>query len=73
VWNGKNGEYFYMENDIMMAAKEADAPVPFTITAEDAKGAILAKGEVSFDANAQTMYLIVTSDGRIVEETIYEG
>lgn len=69
----ESGEYFYMDNDIMMVSKDADAPVPFTITAEGAKGTIVAEGEFSFDANAQTMYLIFTSDGRIVEETIYEG
>lgn len=69
----ESGEYFYMDNDIMIASKEADAPVPFTVTAEDPEGTILAEGEFSFDANVQTMDLIVTGDGRIVEETIYEG
>ena len=67
------GEFFFMDNDIMIASKEAAAPVPFTITVKDAAGNVAALGEFSFDANVERMYLIVTPDGRIMEETGYEG
>ena len=48
-----SGEYCFMDNDIMMASKEADTPVPFTITVKDASGAVMASGEFSFDANME--------------------
>ena len=57
----------------MIASKEADTPVPFTITAKDAAGNVVASGEFSFDANIEKMYLIVTSDNIIVEEKDYEN
>ena len=56
----------------MIASKEADAPVPFTITAKNADGTEVAFGEFAFDANMEKMYLIVTSDGRILEDKDYE-
>ena len=62
-----------MDNDIMIVSKEAGAPVPFSLTAKDADGRIVASGEFSFDANAEKMYLTVTLDGRIVEDKDYEG
>ena len=68
-----SGAYCYMDNDIMIASKEADAPVPFTIMAKDAAGNVVASGEFSFDANIEKMYLIVTSDNIIVEEKDYEN
>ena len=67
-----SGKYFFMDNDIMIASKEADAPVPFTITAKNADGTEVAFGEFAFDANMEKMYLIVTSDGRILEDKDYE-
>ncbi len=63
------GEYCFMDNDIMMAAKDADAPVPFTITVKDMDGRIVASGKFSFDANMEKLYLTVTADGRILEDT----
>ena len=57
----------------MIAFKEAGAPVPFSITAKDADGRVLASGEFSFDATAEKMYLTVTADGRIGEDNEYEG
>ena len=39
-----------MDNDIMIASKEAGAPIPFTVTVKDANGAVTAPGEFSFDA-----------------------
>ena len=48
-----SGEYCFMDNDIMMASKEADASVPFTITVKDADGTVVASGEFSFDANME--------------------
>ena len=69
----ESGEYCFMDNDIMMVSKDMDAPVPFSITVKDADGTVVASGEFSFDANMEKMYLIVTSDGRIVEDKDYEG
>ena len=68
-----SGAYFFMDHGIMMASKDAGAPVPFTVTAKDADGNVLASGKFSFDANVEKMYLTVTADGRIVEEKDYEG
>ena len=69
----ESGEYIFMDNDIMIASKNAGAPVPFSITAKDADGRIVASGEFSFDATAEKMYLTVTADGRIMEDKDYEG
>lgn len=69
----ESGEYIFMNNDIMIASKNTGAPVPFLITAKDGDGHIVASGEFNFDANAEKMYLIVTADGRIVEDKEYEG
>ena len=69
----ESGEYIFMDNDIMIASKEAGAPVPFIITAKDADGRIVASGEFSFDATAEKMYLTDTADGRIMENKDYEG
>ena len=68
-----SGEYCILDNSIMMASKEADAPVPFTITVKDADETVVAFGEFTFDANMEKMYLTVTSDGRIVENKDHEG
>ena len=62
-----------MDNDIMIVSKNAGAPVPFTVTAKDADGNVVASGAFSFDATAEKMYLTVTADGRIVEDKDYEG
>ena len=64
-----SGEYLFMDNDIMIVSKEADHPIPFTITAKDAEGVVVATGEFSFDANTEKLYLTVTADGRITEDT----
>ena len=69
----ESSEYFFLDNDIMMVSKEADAPVPFTITVKDAEGKVTASGEFSFDAGMEKMYLTVTEDGRIVEDQDHEG
>lgn len=68
-----SGAYFFMDHGIMMASKDAGAPVPFTVTAKGADGTAVASGEFSFDANVEKMYLTVTADGRIVEGNGYEG
>ena len=67
-----SGEYCFIKNDIMTAAKEADGPVPFTITVKDEAGTQVAAGEFSFDASVERMYLTVTADGEIVEDTVGE-
>lgn len=68
----ESGKYIFLDNDIMIVSKEADAPVPFTITAKNSGGAVVASGKFAFDANMEKMYLLVTSDGRIEEVTIHE-
>ena len=57
----------------MIASKEADASVPFTITVKDADGTVVASEEFSFDANMEKMYLTVTADNKIIEDKNYEG
>ena len=69
----ESGAYLFVDNDIMIVSKEADAPVSFTITVKDADGTAVASGEFSIDANQEKMYLTVTADGRIMEEKDYEG
>ena len=69
----ESGAYIFVDNDIMIASKEADAPVSFTITVKDADGTAVASGEFSFDTNQEKMYLTVTADGRIVEDKDDEG
>ena len=64
----ESGTYIFMDNDIMTASMKTGAPAPFTITAKDANGHIVATGEFLFDAAAEKMYLTVTEDGRIVED-----
>ena len=68
-----SGTYCFMDNDIMMASKDAGAPVPFTLTVKDGAGAVTASGTFSFDAGMEKMYLTVTRDGRIVEDKDNEG
>ena len=52
----------------MMAAKDAEAPVPFTITAKGKDETVLATRELHFDAGKEKMFLTVTVDGQIVED-----
>ena len=56
----------------MIASKEADASVPFTITEKDTAGTEVASGEFSFDASMEKMYLTVTTDNKILEDKDYE-
>lgn len=69
----ESGEYIFMDSDIMAASKEANVSIPFTITAKAADGCVVASGEFSFDADMENLYLIVTADGRIMEDKDYEG
>lgn len=62
------GEYIFMDNDIMMVAKGAEAPIPFTIAAQGADGPFLAVGEFQFEADKEKMFLTITADGRIEED-----
>ena len=64
----ESGKYVFMDNDIMMAAKDAEAPVPFSITAKGKDGTVLTTRELHFDADKEKMYLTVTADGQIVED-----
>ena len=68
----ESGEYIFMDNDIMIASKEADASVPFIITVKDTAGTEVASGVFSFDASMEKMYLTVTTDNKILEDKDYE-
>lgn len=67
AWEG--GEYIFMDNDIMYISKDAGAPVLFSITAKQKDGKVVASGNFSFDANQEKMYLTITADGTIVDDT----
>ena len=69
----ESGAYIFMDNDIMIVSKEAGTPVPFSLIAKDADGRIVASGEFSFDADMEKPYLIITADGRIMEDKDDEG
>ena len=61
----ESGDYYFMNNDIMIASKEVGAPVPFNITIKDANKNVVASGDFSFDASVEKMYLTFTADGKI--------
>ena len=65
----ESGEYLFMNNDIIYVAKETEAPVPFTLTVYAEEDTVLASEEFDFDVGTEKMYLTVTEDGRIVEES----
>lgn len=65
----ESGEYLFMNNDIIYVAKETDAPVPFTITVYAEDDTVVASQEFYFDVGTEKMYLTVTEDGRIEEES----
>lgn len=65
----ESGEYLFMNNDIIYVAKETEAPVPFTLTVYAEDDTVLASEEFDFDVGTEKMYLTVTEDGRIVEES----
>ena len=56
----------------MIASKEADASVPFTIAVKDTAGTEVASGQFSFDASIEKMYLAVTAGNKIVKDKDYE-
>ncbi len=56
----------------MIASKEADASVPFTIAVKDTAGTEVASGQFSFDASIEKMYLTVTAGNKIVDDKDYE-
>ncbi len=69
----ESGRYIFMDNDIMQAAKEADVPVPFTVTAWREDGNALAAESFYFDASMEKLYLTVTADGMIQEDDNERG
>lgn len=64
----ESGKFVYMDNDIVYAVKDAEKPVPFTLTVKNEDGSVFASGDFVFEVNVEKMYLTVTSDGRIIEE-----
>lgn len=62
----EQGEYLYVDNDIMAVSMEAGAPVPFTVTAKAADGAVIASGSFFFDASMEKLYLTLTPEGEFV-------
>ena len=65
----ESGEHLFMNNDIIYVAKETEAPVPFTLTVYAEDDTVVVSEEFDFDAGTEKMYLTVTEDGRIVEES----
>lgn len=63
----ESGEFQYLDSDIIQIAKDAEAPVPFTLTVMDGGGSVTASGRFLFDAGQENLYLTVTADGRILE------
>ena len=61
----ESGDYYFINNDIMIASKEVGASVPFSIMIKDANKNVVASGDFSFDASIQKMYLTFTADGKI--------
>ena len=64
----EQGEYLYIDNDIMTVSMEAGVPVPFTVTAKAADGTVLAAGTFFFDAGMEKMYLTITPEGEFLED-----
>lgn len=65
----ESGDHLFMNNDIIYVAKETEAPVPFTLTVYAEDDTVVASEEFDFDVGTEKMYLTVTEDGRIVEES----
>ena len=65
----ESGNYLFMNNDIIYVAKETEGPVPFTLTVYAEDDTVVVSEEFDFDAGTEKMYLTVTEDGRIVEES----
>ena len=65
----ESGDYLFMNNDIIYVSKETEAPVPFTLTVYAEDDTVVASKDLSFHVGTEKMYLTVTEDGRIVEES----
>ena len=68
---GESGKYVFMDNDIMMAAKDAEAPVPFTITAKGKDGTVLAARELHFDADKENQVDLTKSRNLIIAAVMF--
>ncbi|MCI7130212.1 MAG: hypothetical protein MSA09_06600 [Lachnospiraceae bacterium] len=68
----ESGDHLFMNNDIIYVAKETEAPVPFILTVYTEDDTVVAYEEFNFDTGTEKMYLTVTEDGRIVEESADE-
>ncbi|MDD6466648.1 MAG: hypothetical protein PUF50_00500 [Erysipelotrichaceae bacterium] len=62
------GVYHFIDNDIMMVSKDLETVIPFTISVKDADGKELVSQDFSFDASKGNMYLLVTAEGKIMED-----
>ncbi|MBO5278529.1 MAG: hypothetical protein J6B06_03435 [Lachnospiraceae bacterium] len=65
----ESGEFFYADTGIEQIAKEKNAPVDFTVQVKTTKGEIFATGDFTYDNADTQIFLCVTEDGRIVEQT----
>lgn len=61
------GEYIYMDNDIY--ADAVGMPIPFTVSAMKADGSVFANGSFTYDPEFGKMYLTVTVDGNIADNS----
>ena len=63
----ESGQFLFMDNDIMMVAKDTGAPVPFIVTVRGADGTVLAEGNFQFEVEQEKLFLTFTADGKIEE------
>ena len=66
----ESGQFLFMDNDIMMVAKDTGAPVPFIVTVRGADGTVLAEGNFQFEVEQEKLFLTFTADGKIEETYI---
>ncbi len=67
----ESGVYLFVENDIAFASKKTGKPIPFTLVVTKNDGSVFASGTFVYDYNetAEKMYLTVTADGQIFDDT----
>lgn len=67
----ESGVYLFVENDIAFASKKTGKPIPFTLVVTKNDGSVFASGTFAYDYNeaAEKMYLTVTADGQIFDDT----
>lgn len=62
------GSCIFIENDIMLLAKETGKPVPFSLSVCLQDGSVFSRTDLCFEAEKERMVLTVTADGEIEED-----